>query len=500
MVAHSSLGSDWKPWALAAGAFGAGVFVGTQLKRTSLQKRPNGSGSNANATKKVQEGDTKPALEKGRTRSQASSASEVEFSQNADSTQSMKEVVQLLKQLPFRALGHRTGVPGGGRGTNEPPHSTTRAAIVVASGKGGVGKSTISVNLAFSLQQAGLNVGLLDLDIYGPSLPELIKMPPNCVMATPNGGIVPLDYGGVALMSWGYVEPGKAATIRAPIASQMVTQLLTQVHWGDLDCLLIDSPPGTGDVLLSLSQTLRTDGAVLVTTGNEISVADLMKGIQLFEKVEIPTLAVCLNMAYHPCEACGHKTTLFADHASKVISKVLEGAGNVPLHTLPLDPQMSQAPDQPVPPRLQQYPYVQNPDFDGQPAQVAFKKLALSVASQILSSRTAGAKLLLRQGGSLELRLPGGDLLPARCGELRASCRCAHCVDENTGEVLIDQKAIRQSSTLHAVAVEPVGNYGAEVQWSDGHRSLLSLKAIEKIVGKDRGETKDLPKTGSSDW
>ena len=128
------------------------------------------------------------------------------------------------------------------------------------------------------MKQIGFEVGLLDLDIYGPSLPELVRLPPHCATQNQEGRIIPIDYGGVGLMSWGYISPGEASTwgpeggdwrcfwprIRAPIANQIVNQLLTGVEWGPLDVFIIDSPPGTGDVLLSIAQTLAVDGSVLV--------------------------------------------------------------------------------------------------------------------------------------------------------------------------------------------------------------------------------------------
>lgn len=395
-----------------------------------------------------------------------------------------KPLVGLLRQLPAKALGPR--------GQGGAAHSTAHAVLVCASGKGGVGKSTVSVNLAYMLRHLGLEVGLLDLDVYGPSLPELVRLPPNPVMQNRAGRIVPVDYGGVALMSWGYVQPGEAATIRAPIVNQIVTQLLTLVEWGSLDVLIIDSPPGTGDVLLSLAQTLPVDGAVLVTTANRVSLADVVKGVQLFEKVEIPPLMVAVNMATLCCESCGNEQELFADGALGKLPDFLSSR-SVGLLRMPFDPLLSQAPARPEPPLVRNYPFVYNLDNEVRPAWSAFRRLAMEVLESLLGHRRGGGgtsgtgasasaatKLRLKPGGQLEVRLRGGDLHPVDCGELRAMCRCALCVDDMTGEVKIDRERVRADKSLKAKEVGVVGNYGASVLWADGHRTLVSLRALEE--------------------
>ncbi|CAE8600148.1 unnamed protein product, partial [Polarella glacialis] len=399
-----------------------------------------------------------------------------------------------LRQLPSKPIGPR------GQRLDE-AHSSAKAILLCASGKGGVGKSTIAVNLAYMLKQMGLEVGLLDLDIYGPSLPELVKVPEeNCVTQNEAGRIIPIDYGGVALMSWGYVRPGEASTIRAPIANQIVTQLLTLVEWGPLDVLVIDSPPGTGDVLLTLAQTLSVDGAVLVTTSNTLSLADVAKGMQLFDKVEIPPLLVVRNMATTCCEACGYEQPLFADAALAGLAGFLRDR-QVGLMDLPLDPLLSKAPMSFQPAMTYSYPFVRNPDHEARPAWAGLGRLAHAVLETLLGTeiqgeatageaaavgpvrpKEAAAALRLRAGGLLEVRLRGGELRPVACGELRAACRCAHCVDDMTGEVKIDQAKIRADQTVRAKGVEVVGNYAVSIVWADGHSSIIATRALVELV------------------
>lgn len=395
----------------------------------------------------------------------------------AGQTMTTKELLRLIAQLPAKRFGNAPGAKNSAKGI-----------LVCASGKGGVGKSTVSVNLAFMLKRMGLEVGLLDLDVYGPSLPSLVKLPPIPMMQNSQGRIAPLDYGGVALVSWGYIEPTQAAAVRSPILNQMVAQLLTSVDWGLLDILIIDSPPGTGDVLLSLGQTLPVDGAIIVTTANHISLADVLKGVQLFEKLAIPPLLVVANMASLRCEKCGHDQDLFTDSAMEKLPYLLESKG-VGLVKIPMDPALSQAPRSPMPPNACKYPFVRNPDNDARPAAAAFRHLAHMALESLLGVTSGEARpgerttLKLRPGGRLEVRLGSGKLRGLEASEVRAACRCAHCIDEITGEVKIDREAVRRDLRLQATNVWAVGNYAVNVKWSDGHNSVVALRALEQMVG-----------------
>ena len=184
--------------------------------------------------------------------------------------------------------------------------------IAVASGKGGVGKSTVSVNLAVALATGGARVGLLDADIYGPSQGALLGLPEDARPAVQDELLQPLEAHGVRCMSMSFVTSANTPAIwRGPMASGALQQLLTQTHWGELDYLIVDMPPGTGDIQLTLAQRVPLAGAVIVTTPQDIALLDARKGIEMFRKVEVPVLGIVENMSTHVCTHCGHEEPVF---------------------------------------------------------------------------------------------------------------------------------------------------------------------------------------------
>ena len=189
--------------------------------------------------------------------------------------------------------------------------------IAVASGKGGVGKSTTAVNLALALAAEGAAVGLLDADIYGPSLPMMMGIggrPDSADGKT----MEPMENYGVQVMSIGFlVNQDEAMIWRGPMATQALEQLLRQTNWTDLDYLIVDLPPGTGDIQLTLSQRVPMTGAVIVTTPQDIALLDARKGINMFEKVGVPILGIVENMAVHVCSKCGHAEHIFGEGGGK---------------------------------------------------------------------------------------------------------------------------------------------------------------------------------------
>jgi ATP-binding protein involved in chromosome partitioning len=208
-----------------------------------------------------------------------------------------------------------------------------RNVVAVASGKGGVGKSTTTVNLALALAAEGASVGILDADIYGPSQPMMMG-----VSGRPESSdgktIEPMENHGVQVMSIGFmVEPDQAMIWRGPMATQALDQLLHQTQWRELDYLLIDMPPGTGDIALTLSQRVPLTGAVIVTTPQDIALLDARKGLKMFEKVGVPILGVVENMAVHVCTNCGHAEHIFgADGGKKMAAEYgVDYLGALPL-------------------------------------------------------------------------------------------------------------------------------------------------------------------------
>ena len=195
--------------------------------------------------------------------------------------------------------------------------------IAVASGKGGVGKSTTSVNLAAALSQEGAKVGILDADVYGPSLPTLLGTKDQQPESPDNKHIYPIVTNNLQTMSIGYLVDDDSATIwRGPMASRAFQQLYNETMWQELDYLIVDMPPGTGDIQLTLAQSLPVSAAVIVTTPQDLALADAIKGIAMFNKVNVPVLGIVENMSYHICSQCGHKEHIFgADGGIKIAQK-----------------------------------------------------------------------------------------------------------------------------------------------------------------------------------
>jgi ATP-binding protein involved in chromosome partitioning len=190
--------------------------------------------------------------------------------------------------------------------------SNVKNIIAVASGKGGVGKSTTAVNLALALAAEGAQVGILDADIYGPSQPTMMGLAGSRPVSKDNKTMEPLENYGLQVSSIGFmVDPDEPMVWRGPIVTQALQQLLDQTNWRDLDYLVIDMPPGTGDIQLTLSQKVPVTGAVIVTTPQDIALLDARKGLKMFEKVGIPILGIVENMSTHICSNCGHAEAIF---------------------------------------------------------------------------------------------------------------------------------------------------------------------------------------------
>jgi ATP-binding protein involved in chromosome partitioning len=210
-----------------------------------------------------------------------------------------------------------------------------KSVVAVASGKGGVGKSTVAVNLAVGLAARGRRVGLLDADIYGPSIPMMMGVTDRPQIDPKARGILPFERYGVRFMSLGSLVDRDTAVIwRGPMVMKAIEQLLRDVLWGELDVLVVDLPPGTGDAQLTISQKVRLAGAVIVTTPQDVALADAIKGIAMFRKVGVPVLGVVENMSFFVCPKCGTQTDVFGHGGGRRESERLEAPflGEVPLH------------------------------------------------------------------------------------------------------------------------------------------------------------------------
>jgi ATP-binding protein involved in chromosome partitioning len=213
--------------------------------------------------------------------------------------------------------------------------SNVKHIIAVASGKGGVGKSTTSVNLALALAKQGAKVGIVDADIYGPSLPMMLGVAegtrPEIV---DQKYFIPVEAQGIKSMSMGYLATDQTPMVwRGPMASGALLQILTQTLWGELDYLVVDMPPGTGDIQLTLAQKAQLSGAVIVTTPQDIALLDARKAIEMFYKVNIPVLGIVENMAVHSCSQCGHQEHIFGEGGGQKVASEYqtEVLGSLPL-------------------------------------------------------------------------------------------------------------------------------------------------------------------------
>lgn len=209
-----------------------------------------------------------------------------------------------------------------------------KSVVAVASGKGGVGKSTVAANLAIALKQSGLKVGLLDADVYGPSVPRMLGGRNLKPEANADGTkLIPLEAHGISLMSMGFlIGEDKPMIWRGPMVSGAIQQLFREVLW-DVDVLVVDMPPGTGDAQLTLAQSIPVDGAVIVSTPQDIALIDARKGLEMFKKVDVPIFGIVENMAGFQCPHCGESTDIFGHGGAKAIAAELETdfLGEIPL-------------------------------------------------------------------------------------------------------------------------------------------------------------------------
>jgi ATP-binding protein involved in chromosome partitioning len=254
---------------------------------------------------------------------------------------------------------------------NLKPLGEIKNIVAVASGKGGVGKSTVAVNLALAWAAQGARVGVLDADIYGPSQPLMLGLEGQRPTSPDGKRLEPLESYGVAAMSIGFLVDAEQPMVwRGPMVTQALTQLLSETHWGMLDYLVVDMPPGTGDIQLTLAQRVPVSGAVIVTTPQDIALADARKGLKMFEKVSVPVLGIVENMSVHICSSCGHAEHIFGTGGG---ARMAEQYGVKLLGELPLDVHIREEAD------------------SGRPTVVAAPDSARARAYFEMARRTAGA-------------------------------------------------------------------------------------------------------------
>jgi len=257
------------------------------------------------------------------------------------------EVAEKIVAEVKAAVAAMPGVPAVNIQIERPAQTAPRAAgiaqprtiagvkhiVAVASGKGGVGKSTVAVNLALAMHGLGWRVGLMDADVYGPSVAMMVGVE-KAVTVTPERRIVPLERYGIRYISMAlFINDETAVIWRGPMVTKLETEFLFNVEWGELDCLVLDLPPGTGDAQLTITQRVALDGGVIVTTPNELALLDVKRGVAMFEEVHVPVLGVVENMSYYVCRKCNHRHEIFGHGGGAALARSL----NVPfLGELPL--------------------------------------------------------------------------------------------------------------------------------------------------------------------
>jgi ATP-binding protein involved in chromosome partitioning len=334
--------------------------------------------------------------------------------------------------------------------------------VPVASGKGGVGKSTVSANLAIALAKLGARVGLMDADVYGPSVPTL--MGATTAPTAQNGGIVPVLRYGVKIVSIGFFVPkGEATILRGPMLSKLVDKFLGGVAWGELDYLLVDLPPGTGDVQLSLCQKIPLTGAAVVSTPQDLAFNVAEKAISMFIKLRTPVLGLVENMSGFECRHCGQREEIFGSGGARRFAAAsgIPFLGEIPLST---DIRTSSDEGQPI---VQSMP-------ESASAR-AFARVAENLAAQVSTLALGGASTdrpeiaELTQPSESEVRIlwQGGHESIYSGYALRVGCRCAICVDESSGNKRLFEESI--SKDVRPLSIDPVGRYAIRFHWSDGH-------------------------------
>jgi ATP-binding protein involved in chromosome partitioning len=390
----------------------------------------------------------------------------------------------------------QTTSPADGRAQSASSHSSAapeklpgiKHIIAVGSGKGGVGKSTVSVNLALALQQTGARVGLVDADVLGPSIPVMLGLPAGRPEMYPNGKIMPAERYGLKVVSMGMLTGDDSpAILRGPMVSKYLRMFIDDVQWGQLDYLILDLAPGTGDTQLTLAQSFPLSGAVIVTTPQEVSLKIARRGLRMFETVHVPILGIVENMSTFICPHCNKGTNVFGQGGGERMSRQL---GVTFLGGIPLDAEIVTSGDEGRPIVLDKpisfagQAYLRlaaavTDRLEGQPRTAALQPFAwtwetgdgepdwLKSAAGPSGSRTTAFGFRRRNARTLSVLWEDGHQDDFDVRDLRLACRCALCVEEMSGQPLLDPKSVRPDVVPNTIA--SVGNYAIAINWNDGH-------------------------------
>jgi len=395
-------------------------------------------------------------------------------------------VKELLKQQAQDAVGAVPGVTDvsitmsaqtRGRSVNAGDVlKGVKNVVAIASGKGGVGKSTATANLALALAATGAKVGILDADIYGPSIPGMMGTTER-PRSTAEGKAIPPEGYGIKIMSVGMLVGEDTPTIwRGPIASKMLQQFLSAVEWGELDYLLMDLPPGTGDVQLTLTQSAPLNGAVIVTTPQDVALRIARKGLKMFQTVNVPILGIIENMSGFVCPNCNTVHNIFRKGGGERTAREM----GVPfLGSIPLDPRMVEAGDAGKP------LVALDPKSSGAKA---FELVARNVAAQLSITNMREGEVKNRPKEMQLDKVPSrivwddGTVMAYEWRTLRLACPCAACSNEMTGERVLRDEDVPLD--VKVVEARPVGRYGFSLVFSDGHSTGIYVNNLLRSLGR----------------
>ena len=361
------------------------------------------------------------------------------------------------------------------------PLKNVKNIIAVSSCKGGVGKSSIAVNLAYTLSKMDYRVGIFDADIYGPSLPTMTSANSSDKKLRQNEEtqlIYPVMYEGVKLMSFGFYNPSSPsssglAAMRGPMVTNVIQQLLFQTNWGDLDYLIIDFPPGTSDIHLTLTQKLSITASVVITTPQLLSMIDVAKGIEMWNKVNVPTVALIKNMTYYICNNCGSKQDIFNNESKKVSNSngFIEDFGINKVYEMPIYPLLSQFSDYGDPIVLNNDTFI-NETFD------AIASGVIEEINRINAEKSESCQWSIDNEKSSIKFVNNSEEFQIHFVDLRFLCKCALCVDEMTNTQILKREDIDKNIKIGHI--EACGNYAVRIIWADKHESLIPFDSIRE--------------------